>query len=50
MVYQQVDGIAEWDKMWERKNGQLGEKGQYAAVVCARGPVAAILANRQEDI
>lgn len=50
MVTHQLEGIADWDQIWVMENGQLVEQGDYASLVAAQGPFAALLANRQEDI
>ncbi|MCM7682310.1 heme ABC transporter permease/ATP-binding protein CydD [Enterobacter bugandensis] len=50
MVTHQLEGIADWDEIWVMENGHIVEQGNYAALVAAQGPFAALLANRQEDI
>ncbi|MHA6670624.1 heme ABC transporter permease/ATP-binding protein CydD [Enterobacter mori] len=50
MVTHQLEGIADWNQIWVMENGQLVEQGDYASLVAAQGPFAALLANRQEDI
>ncbi|MFZ8521361.1 heme ABC transporter permease/ATP-binding protein CydD [Enterobacter kobei] len=50
MVTHQLEGIADWDEIWVMENGRIVEQGDYASLVAAQGPFAALLANRQEDI
>ncbi|MGC0092601.1 hypothetical protein ACPRSI_17010, partial [Enterobacter asburiae] len=50
MVTHQLEGIADWDQIWVMENGRIVEQGDYASLVAAQGPFAALLANRQEDI
>jgi ATP-binding cassette subfamily C protein CydD len=50
MVTHQLEGIADWDQIWVMENGRIVEQGDYASLVTAQGPFAALLANRQEDI
>ena len=50
MVTHQLEGIADWDEIWVMENGRIVEQGDYASLVTAQGPFAALLANRQEDI
>lgn len=50
MVTHQLEGIADWDEIWVMENGRIVEQGDYASLIAAQGPFAALLANRQEDI
>jgi len=50
MVTHQLEGIADWDRIWVMEHGRLVEQGDYATLAAAQGPFAALLANRQEEI
>jgi len=50
MVTHQLEGIADWDRIWVMEHGRLVEQGDYATLAAAQGPFAALLAHRQEEI
>lgn len=50
MVTHQLEDLAGWDSVWVMHQGQIVERGTFAALAAGEGRFAALLAHRQEEI
>ena len=50
MVTHQLENLADWDSVWVMHEGQIVERGTFAALAAGGGRFADLLAHRQEEI
>ena len=50
MVTQQLENLTDWDSVWVMHEGQIVERGTFAALAAGGGRFADLLAHRQEEI
>lgn len=50
MVTHQLENLTDWDSVWVMHEGQIVERGTFAALAAGGGRFADLLAHRQEEI